>query len=295
MTRLILVHGINHQDSSLNQVADEWLGALKAAWKKCGHAVDLGSVEIKCAFYGTLLYEETRTWTASKDIVEMSAEQGEEDDVLQLYQEYQSSLGISDEQIVPFADDKVVEFGFPHKGWVKAIARGLERISPVKGRYLARTYLPQAVAYLTRPGTADRIDNEVRRQVFSNPSPHEQVVVVAHSLGTVITYRLLRALRDEMPVNLYITLGSPLGALFVQKHLPVPRIRPRNVQRWVNGADRNDFVAIQPILNRKTFGTDEIENVDGIHNGDEDPHSIVAYLSDQRVCEVLAGALAKSG
>jgi hypothetical protein len=292
--RLVFVHGINNQEYSAQRIRDDWRNGLKQVWEKNGQKVDLNRVQIDAAFYGDVLDEQTRTWDKrGKDVTEMSAEQSliDDADVLQLYQEYQYSLGISDEAIMRYADSDVTEMGFPHKGWVKAVGRGLEAITPTRGLFLAKRFLPQAVTYLKRPGTADKIDALVKEQVFANSHATQRLLVIAHSLGTVVTYRLLRALGNQISVDLYITLGSPLGVRMFHKFLPTPRIRPSNVKRWINAADKNDFVALQTVLNRRTFGTDDIEKIDNIQNGEADPHSIIAYLSNNSIGQEVANFL----
>ena len=74
-------------------------------------------------------------------------------------------------------------------------------------------------------------------------------MVLAHSLGSVVTYETLWH-NDDLEVDLLVTLGSPLAL----PHAVFPRLdpapsdgvgcRPPNVKRWVNIADVGDLVAI---------------------------------------------------
>ena len=89
---------------------------------------------------------------------------------------------------------------------------------------------------------------------------------------------------------LLVTLGSPLGIDSVRKGFSKPRTRPDNVQRWVNGADPEDFVALQGELTGHTFGTG-VTNYPDFENGHDDPHSIAGYLGDPRIAREIADAI----
>jgi hypothetical protein len=50
-------------------------------------------------------------------------------------------------------------------------------------------------------------------------------VVVAHSLGTIVSYRLLRRYGAKAQVKLFVTLGSPLGIDVVKARLRPPPLQ----------------------------------------------------------------------
>ena len=68
----------------------------------------------------------------------------------------------------------------------------------------------------------------------------DDVILIGHSLGSVVTYDLLRE-RQDLPVRGLITLGSPLGLPTVRRRLRAPSF-PHGVARWVNVFDPRDFV-----------------------------------------------------
>lgn len=94
-------------------------------------------------------------------------------------------------------------------------------------RILARTEVANAIAAANR---------------------HGRTVVIAHSLGSVVTYETLHAY-PQLHVAHLITLGSPLAlphAVF-DRLLPAPRPRGAglaNTGRWTNIADVGDLVAV---------------------------------------------------
>jgi len=114
-------------------------------------------------------------------------------------------------------------------------------------------------------------------------------VVVAHSQGTMIAYDVLSSLAaDEFSIDLFVTIGSPLGLQEVQDQLKSVTNQPRGlktpaaVKRWVNVADPLD-----PVCADKQLAGDYGANADGVAVEDflrwnvdspRDPHSGTGYL-----------------
>ncbi|GIH68399.1 hypothetical protein [Sphaerimonospora thailandensis] len=123
-------------------------------------------------------------------------------------------------------------------GWL------LDSLGPRAVRF-AESFCPEVAAYLgggdPRSRARDAVADTIRRR-----APR---VVVAHSLGSVVTYEALWA-QPELEVELLVTLGSPLGMRNVvfERLLPAPLngwgTRPPGVRRWINVADKDDIAAI---------------------------------------------------
>ncbi|MEV1172941.1 hypothetical protein [Nonomuraea sp. NPDC049784] len=140
----------------------------------------------------------------------------------------------------------------------------------------AKLFAPEVAAYLT-----DQAKREKCRQVVADViRKHRPKVVIAHSLGSVVTYETLWA-NPDLQIDLLITLGSPLGMRNVvfERLLPAPingrGERPEGVKRWVNIADKDDIAAIPPNLAVSFTGVDveELVNLDWI-----DFHTVEKYL-----------------
>ncbi len=110
-------------------------------------------------------------------------------------------------------------------------------------------------------------------------------VVIAHSLGSVVTYEAFWAHAD-LQAELLVTLGSPLGMRNVvfERLAPLPvagmGARPPGVKRWINIADKDDIAAIPTEL-RPVFKGVERDfqcNIDWL-----DFHTVRNYLG----CGVL--------
>ena len=91
----------------------------------------------------------------------------------------------------------------------------------------------------------------------------EKIVLVTHSMGTMVAYDVLRNCGDCPPVDTLFTLGSPLGIQEVQDELVATDRKTVDfpaavLQRWVNVYDPLDVVCgSDPIL------TNDFEAVDG--------------------------------
>jgi pimeloyl-ACP methyl ester carboxylesterase len=139
-------------------------------------------------------------------------------------------------------------------------------------------FFREVAAYLSGDSDAARL--AAREEVASQIAQHRPRVVIAHSLGTVVSYEALHA-HPELQVELLLTLGSPLAlprAVF-DRLLPRPAdgpngrlgARPASVKRWVNVADPGDPVAIPPHLARAFQGialdlTDTVQAGFGFHH-----------------------------
>jgi pimeloyl-ACP methyl ester carboxylesterase len=203
-----------------------------------------------------------------------------------------TDIDVEHAKVLAESGTATIEQGLVDKAWIKAIARVMENISPLQGR-LALMVIKQAYVYIKRPHVADRIDAVVRPALAGD----EPMIVVSHSLGTVVCYKLLRefaANHKPRNVPLFVTLGSPLSIDAVKRSFPSPRLRPQAIQRWLNGVDRNDFVALRNVLDATTFGPGPVENISTIDNRD-DPHAIVRYLQNPEIALSVKRSADRSG
>jgi hypothetical protein len=98
--------------------------------------------------------------------------------------------------------------------------------------------------YLRNAGIREKIDNGVAAAL----TPGVETVVVGHSLGSVVTYNLLRQqghLRG-WKVPLYVTVGSLLAATAIRSALRTFATTrcPECVSNWFNAMDERDVVAL---------------------------------------------------
>ncbi|MGI9232332.1 MAG: hypothetical protein ACR2RD_01760 [Woeseiaceae bacterium] len=91
---------------------------------------------------------------------------------------------------------------------------------------------------------------------------HHPVLLIAHSMGSVIAYDSLWEMshnnRDHVHVDLMLTMGSPLGQRYMQKRIKGHDFKgagryPANVGHWKNLSAVGDLTAIDPRL-QNDFG-----------------------------------------
>jgi hypothetical protein len=192
-------------------------------------------------------------------------------------------LDIPNEEVAAELPAGVRERGPANWEWVQAIARAIERRSP-RIAEMALKGVPQVDGYLNRPHVRKAVDNIVRPTLNQG-----RTLVVSHSLGTVVTYLLLKELSGRLNVPLYFTIGSPLGIEAVVRRVK-PITTPNVMNAWVNAADERDYVALVSSLKSPTYPS-IITNITDIHNHGDDAHSISEYLKHKSVAERIAAAL----
>ena len=132
-----------------------------------------------------------------------------------------------------------------------------------------------------------RVGGEIERAVATG----RPVVIVAYSLGSVVTYQYLRtreARAGDPPIDL-VTIGSPLGVPALRALLGIETDslpRPPAVRSWRNVLDSADPIAgpIQP-------GSAGIADVVTKRTGNADAHAIEHYLRDPATGETLGKLL----
>jgi Lecithin:cholesterol acyltransferase len=121
----------------------------------------------------------------------------------------------------------------------------------------------------------------------------EKVVIVSHSMGTMISYDLLRNVPECPTVDTFITLGSPLGVTEVQEQLIAPDVdkidfpAPK-VGRWINIYDSMDPIAADAVLADDYAVVDgkKIEDIEESNWGSW-RHTITHYLAGVKLRATL--------
>ncbi|MCU7821232.1 alpha/beta hydrolase [Kitasatospora sp. DSM 101779] len=102
------------------------------------------------------------------------------------------------------------------------------------------------------------------------------LVVVGHSLGSVIAYEVLRTYPGEVP--LLITIGSPLGITEIQDRLTAPLTVPPGVAAWRNACDARDLVALDHTVRPEYEPSSLTEDV-LVVNDSANHHGAAEYLA----------------
>jgi hypothetical protein len=148
--------------------------------------------------------------------------------------------------------------------WSRRTLRFLHTIGdavPLLGRWFAepalRAQIHDANRYLrNRDGIGVAIRARVRGALEAASEQGARVLLIGHSLGSAIAYDTLWELARALPprrVDLFVTMGSPLGTRFIRRRLQGASLEgvaayPTNVRRWVNLTAQGDLTALYPRL-----------------------------------------------
>jgi hypothetical protein len=158
-------------------------------------------------------------------------------------------------------------------------------------RFVVGKFASDVIDYLYGPFKS-QMQAPVIDAIKKTPRPK---VVLAHSLGTIITYDVLAdpSMTGLSDVTL-ITIGCPLGIGNVQNRLRNgagrPNPIPNGMTAWDNFADRWDPVALDQTM-RDEFEPPKNMPVDEqVNNPAQDNHELFGYLSVQLVRAAIVAA-----
>jgi hypothetical protein len=137
---------------------------------------------------------------------------------------------------------------------------------------------------------------------------HDTILLIAHSMGTIIAYDVLTHTAPHIPIHTFITLGSPLGFPVVMKKIrresgwteDMPLPTPASIHtRWINFADLDDVTCLNYNLrNHYAENRHGVRPFDQIvfntyeHRGVANPHKAYGYLRTAEVTNALHHFLA---
>ncbi|TKB71200.1 MAG: hypothetical protein E8D46_17690 [Nitrospira sp.] len=284
--RLAFVHGINNENNTPESIANVWWDALVAGWKAAG-LMPKPKPDISVGYYADLLGGGT-----SSAAVEMGPSGSSTGLAAGLLQEYADAADVSPDELRAVTAElglpaEAVAQGAPHEGWIVGFASVLERVLPTKGKLMARLFLRQAVTYINDRALAAQIDRKVSSQIFGAKS--DPVIVIAHSLGTVVSYRILASgAAAGRQVPLFVTLGSPLSVRMFKSILPARSSIPNPpIGRWFNGRHKEDFVTLGRAITQQSIGFPDVVDQTDIVNKDDDKHTIIHYLASPSVAREI--------
>jgi hypothetical protein len=284
--RLVFVHGINNEDNTPASIEGTWWNALTKGWNAAGVAPKR-LPDITVAYYADLLTGKTESAA-----VEMGPSATSTGLAAGLLQEYADAAGVTPDEIATAAAEMgvpadAVAQGVPHEGWIVSFASILERILPTKGKLIARLFLHQAVTYINDKVLAAQIDRKVASSIFDGKL--DPVIVIAHSLGTVVSYRVLASASSaRRDVPLFVTLGSPLSVRMFKSILPARGSMPTPpIGNWFNGRHKEDFVTLGRAITEQSIGFPGVKDSTKIADENPDRHSIVQYLSSPAVAKTI--------
>jgi hypothetical protein len=117
------------------------------------------------------------------------------------------------------------------------------------------------------------------------------VIVVSHSLGTVVAYDVLS--EPDLAggsISLLVTLGAPLGYAEIQDVIATPLRVPRPVRLWANFADPLDLITLDATLADDFGGSSQLVEAT-VDNPSPNNHAACGYLGLRQVRATVAVSL----
>jgi len=276
----------------------EWLDALKEGLAKSGVSLPIAESDVRFPFYGDTLYDMVsgKSAEAAAEVIVRGTDLDDDEKQFTraVIEEIRRKAGISDAQLAEVAGQEVVHKGPLNWEWFQGILRAVDRFVPYGSGASIALFTHDVYQYLKNSAIREAIDNGVSAALI----PEVETVVVAHSLGTVVAYNLLRhqAHFRGWSVPLFVTVGSPLAVTEIRKTLrSLKPIRcPEGVAQWFNAMDERDVVALYP-LDVTCFPLDPanpgVENKQDVRNQTSNRHGIAGYLDDKEVARRIYDAL----
>lgn len=135
------------------------------------------------------------------------------------------------------------------------------------------------------------IDEDFKKACSNKP---DNIVIIAHSLGSVIAYDYIFRFREEyrlrrgINVEALITLGSPIPIFTsAMNHVDNEIALPSNVKRWINILDPDDGVARYC---KRYFKNIKVEDIE-VNTGWFPLSSHSNYWKDKEVASLIANKL----
>ena len=164
-----------------------------------------------------------------------------------------------------------------------------------------------------------KIDKEhIARQAFRKrlievlkKYKHKRIMLIGHSMGSIIAYDTLTQEVPELKIDTLITIGSPLGFPLIIKKILIEQHKeinsdakpptPENItSSWCNFADLDDKITLNyDLADDYLPNSQNIKPVDIIinntyeYNGQKNPHKVYGYLQEREVAKVIREFLTK--
>jgi hypothetical protein len=286
--KLILIHGRAQGGKDHISLRKTWIATLEAGLKKSGLSLPVSNEDVIFPFYGDLLDKLVDEYNVPVETIIKRGVESNSTDARFFHDfllEVADNSNISLQEIAEEKTTEITERGPLNWEWVHSILKAIDKKSSWSEASLKKfTY--DVFLYLTIPA----IRQEINENVISSFA-NETCVVVGHSLGSIVSYNLLRE-SSSIKAFKFITVGSPLGINAVKKYLKSPIKMPDCVKNgWFNAYDERDIVALKP-LNKEYFNINpSIKNKNDVDNHTSNRHGIEGYLNDKDIAREIYNAL----
>ena len=306
---LVFVHGRLQGGKDPGTLKANWIDTLKKGLKKSQLDLPIPEDRIRFPYYGDTL-DQLVAGVSESDVAKIVVRgpDGQPDLEQQAFiaavleeaaRKVAAKQGLSDEQMeaevlamaaVRGGNVGVVERGPLNWEWVQSILSFIDQRVPGGSATSLALFTRDVYQYVTNRGLRKNINDGMCAAMTSGV----ESVVVGHSLGTVVSYWILRD--DGGPrqwkVPLYVTVGSPLAVTKIREQLKPIRY-PECAAHWFNAMDPDDVVSLYPLDSKHFNVSPAIENKTDVDNHTDNQHGIEGYLDDPVVASKIYDALVK--
>lgn len=284
-----MVHGVGQQLEGEDTLLQVWLPGLRDGLRRADPRLaeaDLpGPGDVRCAFYGDLFRPSgTKAGGGLPPYDALDVDDGFEGELLDAWWREAARVdpGVPDPAVV-------TKLRTP---W--AVQRALNALSG--SRFFAGV-AERALIFSLKQVRWYFENSEIRavaRQRVVDAVDGDTVLLIGHSLGSVVAYEALAAY-PEWPVEAFVSLGSPLGVggLIFDRLEPAPcngtGAWPGSIRSWVNIADQGDVVALEKRLGTR-FGDRVVDVL--VHNGAR-AHDVRPYLTAKETGDAVRVGLGR--
>ncbi|MGM7422093.1 hypothetical protein [Cellulosimicrobium sp. CpK407] len=240
MTRLVLVHGRDNQGLDADVLDRTWTTVLDAGLRAAGSSRVLHDADTSFVFYGDTLAGLVAGDVEPPPVTVHALDVLPGDElafVAAVVEEVLRGAGAG----VPARPEGA---GVGAGEWLNLLLSALDRYVPGLSSGVVVLLARDVWAYLHDDAVRRTIDDALAAAIPTDGP----AVVVAHSLGSVVAYSVLREHPDaaRWDVPLLLTLGSPLAIRAIRDVLAAraPLRVPAPVRRWVAARDRRDALAL---------------------------------------------------
>jgi hypothetical protein len=286
--KIVMVHGRSQQGKDEAKLKKEWLDALAYGLARANKILPPATA-VEFPYYGELLaqlVDETDTPLG----VAINAKGPNPDTAAdaefrgEMMTEIAASLGLTENDIQSELAGPVQK-GPGNWEWVQAIMRAMDRIPGVNSKAID-IFTRDVFVYLTFPGVRRKVEAVLNASIGNGPC-----IVLAHSLGTIVAYNVLRRCAVGLKCPRLVTVGSALGIHAIKRYLETPLASPACVANWFNAYDNRDFVALVPLDEHNFNVMPSIENMARVRNFTDNRHGIEGYLADPMIAAKLVELL----
>ncbi len=175
------------------------------------------------------------------------------------------------------------------------LASPLDQLNSQTLKAFTSTFLTDVEAYFFNQEKRNQIKRRFR--ALLDAYFDEPLVIVAHSLGSVIAYEVLSEyLGEDLDIPMFVTIGSPLGIDVLKSQLKIDLesdtlTKPWCVKKWHNFSDPFDIVAADKTLADEYEGSQIqdalVMNPESLRTDRYGSHSISGYLQLKEIQKAI--------